>query len=129
MNFNRVMVLVGSLLLIVGALLPWGQMGMLSLTGISGDGIFSFGLGVILLIGAIAVKEKPGKMYSIWLAILGLLASSLMCMKTYNMMQVAVVGQSASMIEIGAGIWVSLLGAGLCLLGGLLQSPGEKKSE
>lgn len=116
----RNMFLIGSMLLIIGALLPWAKMttafGTMSLAGYEGDGIISGGIGVLLLIGGLLSKGKLNKPYSIAGAIFGCIAGLVVIPKIFS------IGSFTSDIaytSAGAGIYVSILGVILVIVGGL----------
>lgn len=128
MNSARVMTLLGSIGLIGGALMPWVSansiFGSMSKVGIEGDGIFTAGIGVILLLTALLAKGKPGKIYSLAVSIFGLIAFFLL-VYTYTNVSVAVSNNASEMLiaSVGTGLYVSFLGAILAFIGGLIRIP------
>ena len=128
MNSARIMTLLGSIGLIGGALMPWisasSMFGALSKTGIEGDGIMTAGLGVILLLNALISKGKPGKMYSWAGSVLGIIALVLLFYISNNVNAALSGIDSGVMIaSVGAGIYVSFLGAILAIIGGFIKIP------
>lgn len=118
---GRIMTIVAAIILIIGALLPWGTVSVglfqRSLLGIQGDGgIISLGTGVALLIAGIARKGIPGKNYSIGIAIIGVLIGVWLVSKLGGLLSLAASDPSTS---VGAGLWLSLIGPVLATLGGL----------
>lgn len=126
MRTNRMLVLTGELILILGSRLPW--MSVPVLFGVEGpafeaieigwedNGFITGGIGLILLLVGIFWKGGIGKRYSIPGAILAALAA------------LVVIGCFQRILEINpgagffaatdAGIYVTLIGALLALVGG-----------
>jgi hypothetical protein len=128
MNRARVITLLGSIGLIGGALLPWVStnsiFGSMSKVGIEDDGMFTAGIGVILLLTALLAKGKPGKIYSWVVSVFGLIAFFLL-VYTYTNVSAAVSSNASEMLiaSVGSGLYVSFLGAILAFIGGLLRIP------
>lgn len=128
MNSARVLTLLGSIGLVGGALLPWVSansiFGSMSKVGIEGDGMFTAGIGVILLLTALLAKGKPGKIYSWAVSIFWLIAFFLL-VYTYTNVSAAVSNEASGMLiaSVGTGLYVSFLGAILAFIGGLIRIP------
>ncbi|HEX7620463.1 MAG TPA: hypothetical protein VF359_04620 [Anaerolineales bacterium] len=128
MNSARVMTLLGSIGLIVGALMPWvsanSMFGKLSKTGIEGDGIITAGIGVILLLTALLAKGKPGNIYSWAASLFGIIAICLLYYD-YSNVSAAVSGIESDLMiaSIGSGLYVSFLGALLAIIGDIIKIP------
>jgi hypothetical protein len=128
MSSARVMTLLGSIGLIGGALMPWVSansiFGSMSKSGIEGDGMFTAGIGVILLLIALLAKGKPGKIYSWAVSVFGLFAFFLL-VYTYTNVSAAVSSNASEMLiaSVGTGLYVSFLGAVLAFIGGLIRVP------
>jgi hypothetical protein len=128
MNRAQKLVLWGAVCLILGALLPWGRvesilLGMaVPVYGISGNGIYSGAIGVLLLIAAIAYRGKPGRVFSRAASGFAALAGLIIISALVNLVEAA--GASSGVItRPGIGIFISLLGALLCFVGGLVKLP------
>ncbi len=118
---GRIMTIVASLFLIVGALLPWGTVNVglfqRSLLGIQGDGgIVSLTVGAVLLIVGLTRKGFTGKNYSWGVAVVGVLVGIWLVSKLGALLSLAASDLTTS---VGAGLWLSLLGPILAALGGL----------
>jgi hypothetical protein len=131
MKTNRLLVLVGAAILIVGSRLPWmsypvlfGSESTFSRAleiGWEDNGFFTLGFGMILLLIGIFWKSRAGKPYSLPGAVLAVLAI------------LEVIGCFARILEIDPaagffaatkyGIFVTLAGALLALIGTLMRSP------
>lgn len=126
MNRGQLLCLLGGVSLLFGALLPWATLQSLtlglsrSLAGYEGEGVLTGGLGLLLLIGAIVSKGKPGKTYSIVAVILALIAGLDTFSVLRNLSEYFVKGFVAL---AGPGIYLSLAGAVIALVGGLQTVP------
>lgn len=119
---------IGAAALIGGALLPWvtASAGIFSLSkaGYEGDGIFTGAIGVILLLGALLGKGKPGARFSVAGAILAVIAGLIGAYDLLNVSaKVAEISAGSVAASVGAGLYVTLLGAILGLVGGLQSVP------
>lgn len=118
---GRIMTIVGAIILIIGALLPWATVNVglfqQSILGIQGDGgIVSLAGGAALLVVGIARKGIIGKNYSYGVTIVGVLAGIWLVSKLGAVLTTTTQGVSTS---VGAGLWLSLIGPVLVVLGGL----------
>jgi hypothetical protein len=125
MNRGQQLTLFGGLGLVIGALLPWAKIAspLLGMTvnksGYEGDGLFTGGLGLLLFISAMVSKGKPGKTYSIVGALLSIIAGiALIVDLTGVNTAVADIGEGI-IASVGIGIYVSIIGAILAIIGGL----------
>ena len=121
---GRLLFGLGALGLIIGALLPWVKMsaplvGTLTLSGIEGDGMITGGIGLILLIGAALSKGKAEKRYSIVGAIFGLIAGLIIFPKPFTIGAAIVDTSDVVSASIGSGIYLSIIGVVLVIIGGL----------
>lgn len=111
----------GGILLLVGVFLPWFRLitlfGNLPIRGYTGDGIFSGGIGIILIIVSIFAKPKVGKPFSMVGGILAVLALILIISKIYSVLSIG-----EGMTSVGVGIYVSILGAILSIVGGFRKT-------
>ena len=133
MSTPRIFVLLGALGLGVGALLPWvyAASGLVTVAkhGIEGDGLYTGAAGLLLLIVAIAVTGKPGRMYSWVVAVLGLLALVAMYVELSNINQYIAKAGDTVRASVGEGIYLSLAGAVLALIGGLVVVPAPPEAQ
>jgi Na+-translocating ferredoxin:NAD+ oxidoreductase RnfD subunit len=137
MHTNRILVLIGGLILILGSHLPW--MSVPVLFGVEGpayesieigwedNGFVTSGIGLILLLGGLFLKGRAGTRYSIPGAILATLAV------------IEVIGCFQRVLEIDpnagffaatdVGIYVTLIGALLALVGALCRIPVRRERQ
>ena len=135
MNRAQQVTLIGAFGLVIGALLPWVSMSspLLSVSmefkGYEGDGILSGGIGVIVLLIALLYKGKPGKMYSWPLSLIAILAG-IIVINVFGNMQEAISEVTTDInASLGPGIYLSLLGALLAVVGGFIKLPEEPQPE
>lgn len=104
--------LVGSVLTIIGAFLPWATWGAFSVSGTDGDGVLTLIFGII--VGAlIYFRPWDNKNKAISL-ILGLLILAVGIYDAYNIANVAEAPLNVG-VEVGTGLYVTILG-GLIVL-------------
>jgi hypothetical protein len=133
MKVDRILIVIGGALLIIGARLPW--ISVPALFGVEGpayeaieigwegDGFMTGGIGLILLLGALLIKRRHESRYSLASAILASLAL------------LGVIADMRRVFEIGpdqgffaatdVGLYVTFLGASIALVGALLRYPIE----
>lgn len=128
MNRGQTLCLIGGISLLFGALLPWATVRSLTLglslskAGYEGDGIITGGFGLLLLIGAVVSKGKPGKTYSVVATILATLAG-LASFSALTGVSGFSTGDKGLVASVGPGILLSLAGAVIALVGGLQTVP------
>ena len=130
MQTNRILVLTGGLILILGSRLSWISVSVLF--GVQGpafeaieigwedNGFITGGIGLILFLIGMFVKERSGKVFSIAGAILAVMAV------------LVVIGCFQRILEINPvdgffaatdwGIYITLIGASLALTGTLIRN-------
>ncbi len=123
----RTTTLIGAAGLLLGMLLPWATItapfvGTVTVAGYQGDGVITGGIGLLLLIGALVYKGKSGKMYSIASALLGLAAAAVAAPKIVTVGS-ALAGQSSVIGGVGVGVYVTVIGGVIALVGGLMRMP------
>ena len=138
MRINRMFVLIGSMLLILGSRLPWMSVPVLFGVeaaafeaieiGWEGDGFITGGIGLILLLAGIFWwgRIENVKRYAIPMAVLASLAV-LVVIADFN--RILEIGPEAGFFAAtDVGIYVTLIGALLALAGVLFLTPmGQKK--
>jgi uncharacterized membrane protein len=130
MSTNRILVLIGGLMLILGSRLPWvsfhilfGVEGAVSESleiGWEDNGFITGGIGVILLLVGIFRKERIGKRYSIPGAIMAVCAALVVigCFK-----RVLEIDPNAGFFAAtDVGIYLTLIGALLAIVGTLYRT-------
>lgn len=119
--------LVGGIVMIVGSLLPWvsvsSMFGTINKNGIEGDGIFTLICGVAVILASIVAKEKPGKPSSVLAVLFGLFGGILAVFTLANVGEATrtISGESV-FAAVGIGIYVTLIGAVVAIVGGLMKS-------
>jgi hypothetical protein len=135
MRTNRMLVLTGGFLLILGSRLPW--MSVPVLFGVEGpafeaieigwedNGLVTGGIGLLLLLVVIFWRGRIGKRYSIPGAILAALAV-LVVMGCFQ--RILEIDPGAGFFAAtDAGIYVTLIGALLALAGALYRTPVDRE--
>jgi hypothetical protein len=131
MNKGQKITLIGALSLLIAAFLPWISVTALygNVPGVEegiaigweGDGIITGGIGLILLIGVLLCKGRPGKRYSIAGAIFGSLACAVVLM---DFRAIAKIGPDAGIFaSTDVGLYLTLAGALVAVIGGLQMTP------
>lgn len=131
MHSSRAIVLIGGLILCIGARLPW--MSVPVLFGVQGpayegievgwedNGIITGSIGCILLLVGLFFKGRAGTRYSVPGAILAALAAIVV---TGCFQRVLEIGPSAGFLAAtDVGLYVTLIGALLALVGALSKIP------
>ena len=122
--------LLGGIVLLVGAFLPWvihtSVLGnyWISTEGYEGGGIITGSIGLLLIIGLIIRKGKLGRSDFVTGSILAVLAGALLL---YNVVDVIYSAtnytESGALTDFGSGLCLSVLGAMLIFIGGILKPP------
>jgi hypothetical protein len=89
------------------------------LTGIEGDGVFTAGIGVILIIIAALAHGKMGKPYSIPGALIAFLAICLVISKFITLG--GAITDTTITTTLGSRLYISLFGSELAFLGGIIK--------
>ena len=130
MRTNRMLVLIGGLILILGSRLPW--MSVPVLFGIEGptfeaieigwedNGFITGGIGLILLLVGMFWRGRISKRYSIPGAILAALAILVVIGCFYRILEID--PGAGFLAATDAGIYVTLIGALLALVGALYRT-------
>jgi hypothetical protein len=137
MRINRMLVLTGGLILILGSRLPW--MSVPVLFGINGptfeaieigwedNGLVTGGIGLILLLVGIFWSGRIGKRYSIPGAILAALAVFVVVGCFYRILEI---GPGAGFFAAtDVGIYMTLTGALLALAGALYRTSLDREGQ
>lgn len=128
MNQGRQITLLGATALVIGALLPWvtatSIFGSISINGYEGDGIITGGIGLLILISALLTKGKAGKRYSVAGTIFGAIVALLVFWEISN---VNLAAENADYVRasVGSGLYLSMIGAILVVIGGLQRLSPE----
>lgn len=127
MQTNRLLVLIGGLILILGSRLPWMSVPVLFGVegptfeaieiGWEGDGFITGGIGLILLLVGIFWRGRIEKRYSIPGAILAALAVLVIIGDFYRILEIN--PDAGFFAATDVGIYVTLIGALLALAGAL----------
>ena len=131
MRTNRLLILTGGLILILGSRLPW--MSVPVLFGVEGptfeaieigwedNGFTTAGIGLILLLVAMFWRGMIGKRYSIPGAILATLAIFVVIGCFYRILEID--PSAGFLAATDVGIYVTLIGALLAFVGALYRTP------
>ncbi len=125
MNKGRLLVLVGSLLLIVGGFLPWISVpNLFGLSGPSyegievgweGDGFLTSGVGLILILGELLFEGVSRRWFTLTGVVLAALAASVVFLDFRRILELAPEAGFYAATDIG--IYMTLVGALLALIG------------
>ena len=137
MRTNRMLVLIGGLILILGSRLPW--MSVPVLFGVEGpafeaieigwedNGFITGGIGLILLLVGIFWRGRIGKRYSIPGAVLAALTVLVVIGCFYRILEI---GPGAGFLAAtDVGIYVTLIGAILALVGALYHTSVDQEMQ
>lgn len=120
--------LIGSLCVVTGALLPWAiadtALGRLTFNGLDYDGAFTGGLGLLVLIGALMAKIKPGQRYSVLVSIAGLIIGYISYLSLSNLSEISSTTRFA-VVSPAIGLYLTLIGALIVIIGGITRYPPE----
>ena len=134
MHKSRILVLAGALILLLGARLPW--MSAPVLFGVNNpvsraleigwedNGFITGGIGFLLLLPAFFMKGKVGKRYTVPGAFLAGLAVFVVAGCIMRVLQIQ--PAAGFFAGTGVGLYVTLLGAVLALLGALWPVPPSR---
>jgi hypothetical protein len=136
MNMSRMLVLIGGLTLVIGARLPW--MSVPLLFGVEGapyeaieigwedNGIITGAIGFILILGTVFTGETAEKRYSFAGAFLAALAVMVVIGCFLRVLEID--PEAGFLAATDMGIYVTLIGALLALLGALLTGRSARQS-
>ena len=137
MRTNRLLVLLGGLILILGSRLPW--MSVPVLFGVEGpafeaieigwedNGFITGGIGLILILVGIFWRGRIGKRYSIPGAVLAALTVLVVIGCFYRILEI---GPGAGFLAAtDVGIYVTLIGAILALVGALYHTSVDQEMQ
>ncbi len=131
MRTNRLLVLIGGLILILGSRLPW--MSVPVLFGVEGptfeaieigwedNGFITAGIGIILLLVAMFWRGRIGRRYSIPGTILAFLAVLVVIGCFYRIIEID--PGAGILAATDVGIFVTLIGALVAFVGALYRTP------
>ena len=137
MRTNRMLVLIGGFILILGSRLPWMSVPVLYGVegpafeaieiGWEGDGLITGGIGLILLLVGIFWRGRIEKRYSIPGAILATLAVLVVIGDFYSILEID--PDAGFFAATDVGIYVTLIGALLALVGALYRTPVDQERQ
>lgn len=125
MNRDKVLVLVGSIFLVIGGLLPW--ISVPDLFGLSGsayggiaigwegDGVLTIGVGLTLLLGEVHFGADPRRWTKLTGIVLAALAASVVFFDFGRIIEIA--PEAGFFAATGIGIYITLIGALCALIG------------
>ena len=130
MRINRMLVLIGGVILVLGSRLPWMSVPVLFGVegptfeaieiGWEGDGLITGGIGLILLLVGIFWRGRIEKRYSIPGAILAALAILVVIGDFYRILEID--PDAGFFAATNVGIYVTLIGALMALAGALYRT-------
>ena len=129
MHRGQSLCLAGSVALLFGAFLPWETIestvlgASRSMAGLQGDSIIAAGAGLILFLVAMTTKGTAGKRYSRFAVVLALIAGFVVVIYLPAAANGTKPG-SGIIVTSGPGLYLSLIGSVLALVGGLQTVPG-----
>jgi len=129
MNRGQSLCLAGGVALLFGAFLPWATVQSLvlgvsrSMAGYQGDSIVAGGIGLAILLVSLLAKGTAGKRYSVAAVILALVAGFVVAIYLPAAANATKPG-SAIVVTSGPGLYLSLIGCVLALVGGMQVVPG-----
>lgn len=126
MKRGQQVTLIGSIVLIIGAFLPWisvanlfGKAGSAYegiAVGWEGDGVLTGGIGLLLLLGTLVYKGSSEKKYAIIGVILAFLVGVIVFLDFLRIAELQ--PESGFFAATGVGLYLTLLGALLAAVGG-----------
>ena len=127
----RIILLSGGFLMMIGAFLQWGKVDTLlldvSLLGIRGVGVVTLAIGVVIMVLALLGKEKSEQRASITGALLGVIGGAIALFVLAKPMAAAPQAPLDALLTVGIGLYLTLLGALLAIIGGLRKlEPGAE---
>ncbi|MCZ7542306.1 MAG: hypothetical protein M5R40_01630 [Anaerolineae bacterium] len=126
---GRVVLLLGAVALVVGSMLPWVTASTafmsVSRSGVPGDGVITLIIGLIVGLGALIARAKPGKRLGLAYSIFGLIAGAIALLDMTNVGDVVASANEDTLIyaSVGIGLYVVAIGAVLVFVGGLMRWP------
>ena len=124
-QYGRYAAALGSLLVIVGAFLPWGSVDNVVITGVDGDGIITLVAAVVVLV-SVGIKRIP----LLFSSILGVIVASIGVAQTFSISQKieeiktifasSLIGPNING-RIDFGVYLTILGSALIVFGTFIQ--------
>lgn len=137
MQIGRVLVIIGAVILLVGARLPW--ISGPDLFGVKGstyesievgwedNGIVTGGIGLVLLLGGLLLRGSRRAGYSIPGAVLAALAAVVVAGCIWRVLEMD--PDQGFLAATAVGLYVTLIGALVALVGALLKNPMPPKAQ
>lgn len=112
LSIAAVGVLVGGLMAMAGAFLPWATVLGVSVSGMEGDGWIALALGVILaLVGLVHLRDEGSGGAALAAFVFGLATAGLGIWKYTAVKDVGADSQfSSTLVQVGVGIWLIIAG-------------------
>jgi len=127
MNNPKIILLAGAALMVLGSLLPWATMtsvfGNVEVTATEGDGAITLVIGILIGLGALLMKSKPGKRGGIASSIFGVIAGIVAIIDMSNIQKIS--GNPFADVQVGIGLYLVAIGALVTVVGGFVRWPDE----
>jgi hypothetical protein len=130
---SRVILIVGAVVIIIGSLLPWAQFNSdfedVWVSGVDGQrhGIITLILGVAVIVAAVLLNVQ--RRWAGWIAAaLGAIAGVIAIINFSDPDAAAGSGWDSGLIDPAIGVIVVIVGAVICIIGGLLPLRTDAKS-
>jgi len=137
MQTRRVFVIIGGVILVIGSRLPW--MSVPVLFGVEGpayeaievgwenNGIVTGGIGLVLLLGGLFLGGRRGAKYAVPVAVLATLALLVIAGCVWRVFEIS--PSEGFFAATDVGLYVTLIGALVALVGALLKNPVSLKAQ
>ena len=125
-GLGQIIGLIGAILLIVGAFLPWGRTAIVDVTGLDGDGVITLGIGVVAII-LLLIKKVP-----LWITIiLGVVALAIGIIDMRGMAaantELGLEAGDEFAVSIGSGLYLTVVGGVGLIVGPIVGYIMRKK--
>jgi hypothetical protein len=126
MTHGRLLALLGAIALIIGAVMPWAVLvtafGTVQVYGHETVGLYTGILGGVSFFFALFVTNRPGKIYHVLIAILGVICFGL------TLDRYIIIAENLNLSSyvngtVGTGLYLTFLGSILLIVGGFLRFP------
>ncbi len=117
LTFGSVLLIVGAILTIVGSFMSWANLGILSVSGSSGDGKITAIAGAVLLVAVIFVYSTKKKNAGITFAVGSLVGLLAIFVTSHDGTNISNSGNDIISASVGMGLYIVFLGGVLSVLG------------